>query len=67
MLKPTKLANIDARECRKREIISLLAFIATVFVFLALKVYDVGRLWYVLLFATSFAAVLGLLQAREKT
>ncbi len=61
------VSNIGPRECRRRELISLVAFVATIFIFLALKVYDVSRGWYIPLFLSAFAAVLGLLQAREKT
>jgi len=61
------LSNLGARGCRKRELLSLAAFVTTIFVFLALKVYDVSRGWYIALFLSAFVAVLSLLQAREKT
>lgn len=59
--------NIGESECRRRECISIVAFVLTVLAFVAFRIAAVERLWFLLLFAPAWIAVLGLLQAREKT
>lgn len=61
------VTNIGAAECRKRERISVTAFALTVLMFVALRAAAVEQGWYLLLFVPAWMAVLGLLQARERT
>ena len=61
------VTNIGVAECRKRERISVTAFALTVLIFVALRGAAVERSWYLLLLVPAWIAVLGLLQAREKT
>ncbi len=61
------VTNIGTVECRKRQRIAVAAFALTVLIFVALRASAIEPSWYLLLFVPAWIAVLGLLQAREKT
>lgn len=61
------VTNIGTAECRKRQGIAVAAFALTVLIFVALRASAIEQSWYLLLFVPAWIAVLGLLQAREKT
>ncbi len=59
--------NIGTRECLKRQQSSIIAFVLTILMYLALRVNGSQPVWYLLLILPAWVAVLGLLQARTKT
>lgn len=62
-----EITNIGSAECRKRRNTAIAAFASTVVLFVTLKMSSASQSWYLLLFIPAWVAMLGLLQAREKT
>jgi len=62
-----EVTNIGSAECRKRRKTAIAAIAFTVVLFVTLNLSSAAQSWYLLLFIPAWVAMLGLLQAREKT